>query len=1199
MLSFLLPQTELRGVLGSIVQLDGRSARDSNGLPVTLEWSFVSVPLSSTLTSSLSVINPSTLTVIRPDHRAVSFIPDVLGTYVVQAVASNGTSSITQTATIHIRLTLVPSAQGGVPDMGFIWQYMASFYNLVEDREVFQVVWSSMVQLLGADLTTLYTNDYNKSLKTIQPTLLRRWQRFSMRTNLDSQAQSVVLGNTASGILGESGPFLKDTTKLKTRVFRADDSNFPAIDVNYKLQGRILEVDGTGHQIVRAYNLSDAVASVSIIFTVSGTTFTNISASVDTTTGSASIWAADQDYIYLGNTGSFSEIVFVFGSVSSADLTLTFEYSNGTGWTSFTPTSEGTNGGRQSGTVVLGSLGSWARQTENGLTYFWVRIRRTTSSGSSPSAQTIRNKVTQSVLVLSSETLTNGLQNQSYRVSHLLHTPSLDLEKVGVSAGDILVLEVRRGDSELTAELNAQVLAVQGTRLTFEINLETLSSGSLGLDIKLFETLVTDLRVISAGASNVEITAAAKTFINFIPTGINVSNRPFSDYLFTIKAKQIIHNTRVAIDTKYVSIPTLVWEINDNPSTIYLENTNYIVSSGWLTFQPGVFSLTNPSKEEYWAECSHIDNLESVENNFGKLVGLSRDDLTTRQTRAPYLPAVKGLWYSIMNGPSVANIRLALHILMGLPFTEERGEVIAIDTSFSVDATGISLGRLLVEDVDEEDQRLGVRRFYYFPTSIGLALNASTGLAIQVGDILEAFIPLSQGVIVEDIYNNSTWWLRNLRGQEIRKFFLFSAQIDTATGVFDENDLSFSIEFLRTLIPIYADLVSSVIQRLSDNDILSNFSDPLTGSITSRFYDNVGQLGKHESTFRADDWNHQGALLQHAGSTPFQTVSDVLLTDLVTSQDGTDVLITSATGFGGARARQIGTTTTPSIEGDLVYLWANQPGSNIHSGSFYEFTSLINQTQGRINNIPPINDPTTFAENVLDASTFTYASNLKGSVLRRGRNPISIGSNGSVSSGVAIFASSTGTFISDGVQIGDLLVIESGANVGSYLIQNTVVQTNPPDLTSTGTVQITNTSFAFVNLDGTVPSPTLQIDINFRIIRQRFRKKVYAPVRVVNDSSVMRIEVLDFGQSPETPFDIFSPDMVGQTCSISLAQNPLNNGVWTISAYEHAGRVSVTGLGPNVSDTSAQAQLTLNDLEYGFDTILDLGIEESFSTTVV
>ncbi len=1197
MLSFTLPQTELRGVLGSIVQLDGRSAQDSTGLPVTLSWSFTSVPIGSVLVPDLNTTNPASLVLIRPDRRAVSFIPDVLGVYVVQVSATNGTETITQTATIYIRLSLVPCAEGGIPDMQFIWQYLPNFYQLIEDREIFQVVWSSMIQILGAELTTLYSNNYNKSLKTIQPTVMRRWQRFSMRTDLASEPQSVILGNVTSGTSGESGPLLK-STNLMTRVFRASDSTFTNLDVNYRIQGRLLEIDGTGHEIVRAYQSDNALASLGSVFLVTGVVFTNVSTAVDTTSSNTAVWSANQDYVYVGKTTPFLSLNMVFSVVSSVDLSLTFEYSNGSTWTSFTPT-DGTSGGTQSGDIVLGTLANWAPQAENGLTYYWVRIRRTTTSGSAPQATTIRCRVNHSVLVLQSETLANNLENQSYRLGHLLHTPNLDLQKAGVSAGDIVVLEVKRGDSELAADIQAQVLAVNGTRLTFEINVGSLAEGGLGLDLSLFEQLVQDLRVVSPSSSSAEITAVAKTFISFIPTGINTSNRPFSDYLFTIRAKEIIHNTRVAIDLKYQSIPALVHEITETPDTVFVENTNFTVSSGWLTFQPEVFSLANPSKAEYWAECCHIDNLEVVENNFGRVVGLTRDTLEEKQTRAPYLSAVKGLWYAITNGPNVSNLKLALHILMGLPFTEERGEVIVVDNNYGTDPLGVSLGRLLIEDVDVENQRLGIRRFYFFPTAIGLASNPATGENIQVGDILEAFIPLSGGITIEDIYSNSTWWIQNLRGQELRKFFTFSAQIETTSGIFNESDITFSVEFLRTIIPAYADLVSVIVQRLSDADVLNSFQEVLSGAATLRFYENVGQLGKHESTVRLNDLNHQGMNLQRLGSTPFQTTTNRLLRDIVTSNVSGDVSLASATGFGGARARQPGTATTSTIEGDLAVLWPNQAGSGVSIFGVYEFTSLAGQNSGFINSVPPLSDPTTFAITAPDATTFSYGSSLVGGIIRRSTNPIMRAENGSIAAGIPVLFSATSDFINDGVQIGDLLIIESGANAGSYLVQNTVIQTSPPDLTGTGTVQLATTTLAFVNLDGTVPSPTLQVDILFRIVRRRFRKKIWEPVQVINDSSVMRIEVLDFGQSPETPFDVFTPDMVGDTVSISNAENSANDGTWTISAYEHPGRVSVTGIGPNTSDASAQAVLNLLGMDYDLSTISDLGIEEEFSATVV
>lgn len=1190
-------QTELRGVLGSIVQLDGRDSIDPNGNPIFFNWYFRSVPIGSILQSDLDIQNPASIVEIRPDRRAISFIPDVLGQYVVELEVTNAGSSSTQQIVVNIGLSLVPCGEGVIPDMQFIWQYMASFYQLLEDREIFQVVWSAMVQILGADFTALYSNDYNKSLETIQPTVMRRWQRFSMRTDLLNTTQSVILGNIASGTLAETGPLVR-TSATETRVFRAGDFNFPSLDVNYGIQGKVLEISGQGYTINRAYNVTDQASSFTSVLLNDGS-FNNVTSDLDDSSTSTAFWVNQNDYVYFGNTTKFSAITLALQSGASGDLNFVFEYSDGAGgWTTFLPTTDGTNGGQQSGEATLGVPAIWDRQDVNGLTFYWVRVQRTAAAVTGPQARTALNRVSDSVIVTQETAIPNNLTNVSYRIGHLLHTPTIDLEAAGVSAGDVLVLEVKRKDTGQTAELQAQILAVDGNRAGFEISLEDLDEGALGLDLELFEQMVQDIRVITPDSADLEITATAQAFVDFVPTGINVASQPFSTYLFTIRAKEVRHNSRIAVDEDYVSIPGLQYEINENP-TILVENRDYILSNGFLIFQPNVYTLKDHSPSELWSECTHVDNSEAVENNFGRLVGLTRTDLEARATRAPYLSAIKGLWYALTNGPSVSNLRLALHILMGLPFTEQRGEVIAIETNYGTDVNGTPIGRLLIEDVDDKDQRLGVRRFYFFPTVIGLEINPATGETIAVGDIVDAFIPLSKGVTVQDIYTNPTWWLRNLKGLEIRKYFLFQAEIDTDSGVFDIDDLRFSIEFLRTIKPAYSDIIASVVQTLTDDDILGSFTEELTeSSFIFRFYDNIGQLGGHESTIKFDDWNHQGVVLQRAGSRPFQTISDGVIRDLVTSQPASDLVVDSATGFGGARARDPGDATHPAVEGDFLVLWPNQPGAPISASALFEFTALVNQNQGTLGNVPSLNDPTTFALNPPSLTGFGFGSNLVGSVIRRSGNPVTQASDGDLASGGDELNSAGSDFIADGVQIGDIVVIETGANAGAYLVDTTVAQVTPRDYTSSGVPQIDSNTLKLVNMDGSVVTATAQSTIEFRVVRPHHRRKHWHKARVVNEAGTMKVEVLDFGQPTEVPFDVFTPADVGLTLGISNAENPANNGIWTIDAYEHAGKVAVTRTGgPNTSDAGAQAVLNI-DINQSWERADELSPVEYLTTTV-
>lgn len=117
-----------------------------------------------------------------------SGIPDKAGLYTVELVVNDGQlDSLPAEALLNVGSTSVPL--GCIPDVGFIWNHLSDFWNLLEDKEVAETVWSGFAQAAAAQLLTAWQIDYNKSLIDIQRVFQRRWLSYS--TLLEDPSDSI------------------------------------------------------------------------------------------------------------------------------------------------------------------------------------------------------------------------------------------------------------------------------------------------------------------------------------------------------------------------------------------------------------------------------------------------------------------------------------------------------------------------------------------------------------------------------------------------------------------------------------------------------------------------------------------------------------------------------------------------------------------------------------------------------------------------------------------------------------------------------------------------------------------------------------------------------------------------------------------------------------------------------------------------
>lgn len=306
------------------------------------------------------------------------------------------------------------------------------------------------------------------------------------------------------------------------------------------------------------------------------------------------------------------------------------------------------------------------------------------------------------------------------------------------------------------------------------------------------------LMTINTGSVNVQADNADFVDRSMVPGDIFTVEAPLTiagDYVI----EKVISNSQVRL-TRPIPAYVLGTLVN---AKVKLTRKK---SGQFLRFVPGQFTSLAPAPDRLWAEVSFFDNDQSVEDNFGILVGLKKETLENVSKNINYRQAVAGLMFAFTRGSAIDKVRLGAQILLGLPFAEHRGIIRSIEADYRLDFAGNpTLGRLLIEDVDAEGKALGTLRIYTYPIDApsalaGVETNPATGVTYVVGDLVELFAPLTKGVEIIDYISNPL----DANFSAIAQLQQFhSVRLRANDNIFTLNELDLVSDFLKKITPSY------------------------------------------------------------------------------------------------------------------------------------------------------------------------------------------------------------------------------------------------------------------------------------------------------------------------------------------------------------------------------------------------------------
>jgi hypothetical protein len=332
-------------------------------------------------------------------------------------------------------------------------------------------------------------------------------------------------------------------------------------------------------------------------------------------------------------------------------------------------------------------------------------------------------------------------------------------------------------------------------------------------------------------------------------------------YSGTAIIEHLLKNQYIPVYKETTSIPYLQEEIVEASPLYEGKDFNIVTYNGikWIDFENPV---TSP--EFWWAEYLLFEN-DAIEDNFGYLVGVKAEDIDDN-----YLSVVRALFYSYWNGAKINSLRLGVHALLGLPFTEAAGTILDIDEFYST-----RLGRVLIEDSDVDSDRV---RIYYYDRDASIATNPDTDATYAVGDSISTFVPLCSGVEVTDYIEDEDWFLDYTEQgvmEEIEKYHTF--YVNTDIDIFGYNNVLLAQLFLDRAKAVRTDYIFSPYKtNIAEVDV----TDIVELDVAIHLYDNVCPLSDG-GVRKADDWDGSGVV--RAKADEYGTSGDFVGADAILS----------------------------------------------------------------------------------------------------------------------------------------------------------------------------------------------------------------------------------------------------------------------------------------------------------------------------
>lgn len=691
--------------------------------------------------------------------RYFALTPDRTGLYVarLEVTDEDGMVSTADLAVANVVGSTVPLR---VPlDMGFLWNYIGDFWQVVENKEWAQDTWVALARIVSSHLQDLWNIDFDKSLATTQNVVMRRWLSYPPRLDLDKSdrpefhdLRSLVWGDVKFSQVtldtGNIGFFpYSCTLSFQTPSGAVVDNVTAPPFTTFRDLPDILNTGfaALGHNVTFSYRQADPPITLSGFLWVARYVLTCSSPDYYTAVfapyfpGSAlNVLRGSQAYS-LGNNAVLIDDppLDLDGLLSVGDVL---------------------NLGGRSYRIAAVSSARMATVADPVPPYS-VRL-----------VLKLDEILPDWILVGADPTTGLGVIALPWEVPSYWKTEVTDWIDQGLTAGDRVYVE-RRMAGDTTGTFTTVALDVYG-----------------------------------AGSDKLCTSDPAAFYPEYSYTPAYVRRYfylPVGDEVLDVPTLQEAPN-----EPPWIMEQHLHYELATRRDRNMVVLNHRAEPPDEISAVSALRDRTDAEflPDQLWAEISHIDNRDVVEANFGRMVNAWVQDYANSDSN--YLSVVTALWLVYSLGPTPLHIERAVGIMSGVPYSEAAGTVLDVVTEFLPGRTF-----MLIRDTERSD----VVRSYVFPTGDGVATNPETGAAYAVGDAVERFALLVSTQLYFDYIDDPDWWI-GLRSvgviTEPEKVHRFGVFLDARYLNIElvSKIINFVLDFKKThTFPVF-----SLLQRLAD-----------------------------------------------------------------------------------------------------------------------------------------------------------------------------------------------------------------------------------------------------------------------------------------------------------------------------------------------------------------------------------------------